>query len=95
MALTNIEQPSWASIADAAATVFEELSTDLSGTPSWRKRPSTCPWSALRDQAPTDHRALASLDQFSGFSEVPSEGPLVESRRPGPTASTSRSRTQP
>jgi hypothetical protein len=78
MALTNIEPPSWASVADAAATVFEELlRRSLRYRPAWRKRPQLA-LVGVPAKLATALVPLASLDQFSGVSEVPSEGPLVE-----------------
>jgi glycosyltransferase involved in cell wall biosynthesis len=77
MALTNIEPPSWASVADAAAAVFEELlRRSLRYRPAWRKRPQLA-LVGVPAKLATALGPLASLDQFSGVSEVPTEETLV------------------
>jgi glycosyltransferase involved in cell wall biosynthesis len=77
MALTNIEPPSWASVADEAAGVFEELlRRSLRYRPAWRKRPQLA-LVGVPAKLATALGPLASLDQFSRVSEVPTEGPVA------------------
>jgi hypothetical protein len=77
LALTNIEPPSWASVADKAAAVFEELlRRSLRYRPAWRKRPQLA-LVGVPAKLATALGPLASLDQFSGVSEVPTEETLA------------------
>jgi len=78
MALTNIEPPSWEPVADKAAAVFEELlRRSLRYRPAWRKRLQLA-LVGVPSKLATALEPLASVDQFCGVSEVPSEGPLAE-----------------
>jgi glycosyltransferase involved in cell wall biosynthesis len=82
MALTNIEPPSWASVADKTAEVFEELMRrSLRYRPAWRKRPQLA-LVGVPAKLVTALGPLASLDEFSGVSEVPTEEPLEPSASP-------------
>jgi hypothetical protein len=75
MELTNIEPPSWASVADKTAEVFEELlRRSLRYRPAWRKRPQLA-LVGVPAKLATALGPLASLDEFSGVSEVPTEEP--------------------
>jgi len=77
-ALTNIEPPSWESVADKAALVFEELlRRSLRYRPAWRKRPQLA-LVGVPAKLATALEPLASLDQFCGVAEVPGEGPVRE-----------------
>jgi glycosyltransferase involved in cell wall biosynthesis len=79
-ALTNMEPPSWASVADKAAVVFEELlRRSLRYRPAWRTRPQLALIGAPAKLAAA-LEPLASFDQFSGVTEVPGEEPV-----PGPS----------
>ncbi len=77
-ALTNMEPPSWASVADKAAVVFEELlRRSLRYRPAWRTRPQLA-LIGVPAKLATALEPLASFDQFCGVTEVPGEGPVLE-----------------
>ncbi len=77
-ALTNMEPPSWASVADKAAVVFEELlRRSLRYRPAWRTRPQLA-LVGVPAKLAAALEPLASLDQFCGVSEVPGEEPVLE-----------------
>jgi glycosyltransferase involved in cell wall biosynthesis len=77
-ALTNMEPPSWASVADKAAVVFEELlRRSLRYRPAWRTRPQLA-LIGVPAKLAAALEPLASLDQFCGVSEIPGEEPVVE-----------------
>ncbi len=77
-ALTNMEPPSWASVADKAAVVFEELlRRSLRYRPAWRTRPQLA-LIGVPAKLAAALEPLASLDQFCGVSEIPGEEPVLE-----------------
>jgi glycosyltransferase involved in cell wall biosynthesis len=77
-ALTNMEPPSWASVADKAAVVFEELlRRSLRYRPAWRTRPQLA-LIGVPAKLATALEPLAYLDQFCAVTEVPGEGPVLE-----------------
>ncbi len=77
-ALTNMEPPSWASVADKAAVVFEELlRRSLRYRPAWRTRPQLA-LIGVPAKLVTALEPLASLDQFCGVTEIPGEEPVLE-----------------
>jgi glycosyltransferase involved in cell wall biosynthesis len=77
-ALTKAEPPSWESVADKAAVVFEELlRRSLRYRPAWRKRPQLA-LVGVPAKLATALGPLASLDQFGGITDVPSDGALLE-----------------
>jgi glycosyltransferase involved in cell wall biosynthesis len=76
-ALTNMEPPSWASVADKAAVVFEELlRRSLRYRPAWRTRPQLA-LIGVPAKLATALEPLAFLDQFCGVTEVPGEEPVL------------------
>jgi glycosyltransferase involved in cell wall biosynthesis len=77
-ALTNMEPPSWASVADKAAVVFEELlRRSLRYRPAWRTRPQLA-LVGVPAKLAAALEPLASLDQFCAVSEIPGEEPVLE-----------------
>jgi glycosyltransferase involved in cell wall biosynthesis len=77
-ALTKAEPPSWESVADKAAVVFEELlRRSLRYRPAWRRRPQLA-LVGVPAKLATALEPLASLDQFGAVTDVPSNGPLPE-----------------
>jgi len=78
MALTNVAPPSWASVADKAAVVFDELlRRSLRYRPAWRKRPQLA-LVGVPAKLATALEPFASLDQFCRVTEVPGEEPPQE-----------------
>ncbi|HXR22683.1 MAG TPA: glycosyltransferase family 1 protein [Acidimicrobiales bacterium] len=76
-ALTNMEPPSWASVADRAAVVFEELlRRSLRYRPAWRTRPQLA-LIGVPAKLAAALEPLASLDQFGGVTEIPGEEPSL------------------
>jgi glycosyltransferase involved in cell wall biosynthesis len=77
-ALTNMEPPSWASVADKAAVVFEELlRRSLRYRPAWRTRPQLA-LVGVPAKLAAALEPLASLDQFCRVTEIPGEEPVLE-----------------
>ncbi len=73
-ALTNMEPPSWASVADKAAVVFEELlRRSLRYRPAWRTRPQLA-LIGVPAKLAAALEPLASLDQFCGVNRDPRRG---------------------